>query len=227
MKYFTKFIFILGISLITVDLKVIILRRLPGQSSNDIEVKKFMQNNNEEENNKEPEENKKGNTLEDSSGVPAADLFPEENKKESEDKKQTEEKKKESEEKKEDKKEEEKKEPSPTPYIKDDTDWSEDSEIKKNENKGNNVKPNQDESGLPPFPEPVSAHIMTPEDEIARYWIYIFSFCLITCLIMFVYYGIKCYRKNPIVQDPRETATYSTELQRPTATEDDNILDLH
>ena len=68
--------------------------------------------------------------------------------------------------------------------------------------------------------------IPTKEDELAKSWVYIFTVCLFICIILFIYNLIRCYTKNPIVQTPQETSTYSKELQRITATEDDAILDL-
>lgn len=75
------------------------------------------------------------------------------------------------------------------------------------------------------LPEYTYKNSSTKEDAIARNWIYIFTVCITICLVLFIYNVIKCYTKNPIVQQPSDTATYSKELQQISANEDD-VLDM-
>ena len=77
----------------------------------------------------------------------------------------------------------------------------------------------------PSLPEYTHKNSSAKEDVIARNWIYIFTVCITICLVLFIYNVIKCYTKNPIVQQPSDTATYSKELQQISANEDD-VLDM-
>ncbi len=61
------------------------------------------------------------------------------------------------------------------------------------------------------------------EDNIARNWIFIFSFSLFVCIALFLYNIYKCYFKKIVFQKPEETKTYSKELQKVNENDDDDI----
>ena len=61
------------------------------------------------------------------------------------------------------------------------------------------------------------------EDNIARNWIFIFSFSLFVCIALFVYNLYVCFNKKKIVQKPEDTKTYSKELQNDENDDDINI----